>query len=182
MRKTLLWFAIPFFMAACGDDKKAAGKPAVTVAPSAPAKAPTPPPPPPLAFDASGKVVFDAGKPGIGTQAGVKEGSVIKATGRAGFAQFGPYVTLAPGNYTVTWVGKIEGAKGKVAGSVDVVSDAGKKVIVPSKPVAAATDQASRPIATVDFSLAAQTPLVEFRFMVAEGTMATVERIELGRK
>jgi hypothetical protein len=184
MRMSIVLLLCPFVLAACsgGDAEKkaAAAKPTVTVAPRESAKPPPPPPAAPV-LDASGKASFPAteGK-GLPTGVGVKDGAVIKSTGKAGHAQYGPYVTLPAGDYKVVWIGRVESAKVKPAGKVDVASDIGRKIHA-AQPVEV-TGKDAKTIAELDFSLPAQTPNIEFRFAVADGTMATLERVELSRK
>ena len=123
---------------------------------------------------------FPDADPRLGTQVGKHAADGFRSTGAAGFLQWGPYATLAPGRYRAIWIGRVDRAGGKPAGIVDVTSDAGRRshaqAPLPSTPPEPGT------LATLDFALETETPQMEFRLKVSEGTLATVERVELERR
>ena len=127
------------------------------------------------------RAIFTAdAEPALGTQVGTRAGEGFRSTGAAGFLEWGPYVILPPGNYRAIWIGRLDRAKGKPAGIVDVTSDAGQRshaqAPLPSMPPQPGV------LATLDFALEAETPQMEFRLKVNEGTLATVEHVQLERR
>lgn len=125
-------------------------------------------------------VLTPGGDGKLRTQVGIEEDGHYRSTGRAGFLQFGPYATLPAGHYRVAWIGRVQSAKEKAAASADVVHDTGRAFL--AGPVAIDASRKDSTLAALDFSLPRETNLIEFRLAVAEGTLATVERVEITQK
>jgi len=109
------------------------------------------------------------------TQAGERGQAEIKATGKAGFLVFGPYIPLEPGTYRLVVKGSLKGAANPIA-TVDVVSEAGKRVWA-VRPVydSAATDV----ITAVAFVIDRPVVDAEFRILLAEQTVGTFKGFDL---
>lgn len=128
-------------------------------------------------------IVFPgAGEAELHSEVGHKENGRLMSTGRPGFLQFGPYITLPAGSYRVSWIGHIERAKARPAATVDVVSDMGRLVIVAPVAVEKMARTASDILATADFTLEHQQTQVEFRLVVANGTVLSLDRVQLIKK
>lgn len=119
---------------------------------------------------------FAGGDSKLSTQAGVKEGEVIRANGQPGFLVFGPYVALEPGVYRLLAKGNLAGPNQSL-GSIDIAADKGK-LILAVKPIAA--DQgATGNIVSLAFEVTKPVTDAEFRINVAAQTTGAFTGYEL---
>jgi len=120
----------------------------------------------------------------LSTQTGVRDGSAIVTTGKAGFLVYGPYISLPAGFYRLTVLGKLEHADVAVQdgikdniGMIDVSADFGKKIIA-SAPLSVSA-KPSLVITQIDFSLERATADIEFRMQLSSEVVGRVEAYRL---
>lgn len=109
------------------------------------------------------------------TQAGERGEAEIKATGKAGFLVFGPYIPLEPGTYRLTVKGRLEGTANPIA-TADVVSERGERVWA-TRPVYYSSD--TETITTIAFVIDRAVADAEFRILLPEQTVGTFKGFEL---
>ncbi len=117
-------------------------------------------------------VQADSGK--VPTQVGrVVAGKGLESTGAAGQLMFGPYASMAAGNYTVTVFGQFDGAQPAQPLELDASYAQGAKVAktVKVQPSEATAGQ----LASFDFSLPQPVSDLEIRARVADGTHVTIK-------
>ena len=102
--------------------------------------------------------------------------NVMRASGRAGYLQYGPGIPLNPRYYRARWIGTIESAPGGRVGFVEVWKD---DVRLGRQPVVFAGTAGNKTIAKIDFTLSAPAREVEYRFYVNGNVKMTLERVEL---
>lgn len=99
----------------------------------------------------------------------------LETTGRAGMLQYGPYVDLLPGAYSVTWFGSApEGADFVV----DVTAGRGERSLVRRR-VRARTGRREGPLCGLEFELSEPATEVEFRLEVPAHADLRLSRVEL---
>lgn len=118
---------------------------------------------------------FSAADGRLATQAGERTQTEIKATGKAGFLVFGPYVALEPGIYRLVVKGTLSG-NAKPLATLDVVTDKGARVwmIRPIYVVATADT-----IATAAFAIDRKVADAEFRLFVHDQTVGAFKGYSL---
>jgi hypothetical protein len=150
-------------LAGCGAEP-AAGPAATPGDASAPAPAST--------FDRE----FTVDAPNIGSEVGERAAGVgLRATGRAGWLVFGPYVAVPRGHYIVEVRGAVEaGHAGEL--HVDVADAKGANVIaaIDVAPEAIAASTGAGVLATLPFQLAADSADFEVRVRVNEASRLSV--------
>jgi phosphoglycerol transferase len=131
----------------------------------------------PYIAEEKGQVVqFPAvGGQGLATAVGTSGPDGLHSSGRAGYLQFGPYASLGPGSYRVTWIGRAESA-GRTL--VDVSSDSGRTILVKAAPLR----PSGATLATADFTLDAPASKVEFRMAVDESARLVLERVTIEKR
>jgi len=101
----------------------------------------------------------------------------LRATGRAGYLQYGPRIPVKKGYYRARWIGTVDSAPGGQVGYVEVWG--GPERRLDRQPVAAAGPDAHRRLAHIDFNLPDDLEALEYRFYVNQGVRMTLERVEL---
>ena len=101
----------------------------------------------------------------------------LRATGRAGYLQYGPRIPIKKGYYRARWIGAVESAPDGQIGYVEVWG--GPEQRLDRQPVAAAGPDAHRRLAQIDFNLPDDLEALEYRFYVNQGVRMTLERVEL---
>lgn len=118
--------------------------------------------------------------PAFNSRSGTLAGTGLKSNGRAGFLLFGPYSTLQPGTYTVTWNGSLlKRPSDDTFGFVDVSAENGSRVIRRKKLVLAAINSRSGEVATIRFKLNTPARRVEFRVYVKKNVELELKSVTL---
>jgi len=100
---------------------------------------------------------------------------VIRSRGERGALQFGPYVTLTPGRYTIVWYGRVT-SPGKM--NVDVTTNRGRSVFK-KRTVRHDRSAKERRLAELTFSIGEAKPRSEFRTHVDDQIGLELTRIEV---
>ena len=124
----------------------------------------------------SGPCVFTGDDDELSTLAGVREGAVIKANGKAGFLVYGPYISLEPGEYRLVGKGELYG-QAKVLGTIEVAADLGKRILAVKSIVAG--QNATGDIVSLDFKIEKPVNNVEFRINILAQTSGYFKAYEL---
>lgn len=116
------------------------------------------------------------------TIVGKWKGDDLQSTGKAGYLQFGPYITLPTGSYRVEWHGKVEQGIQNSVGNIDVAINGGSTILA-SAPVNmdAPSIVNQDVIAAVEFSLDQTVAAIEFRFYVNDQVMVTLSEAVITR-
>jgi hypothetical protein len=101
----------------------------------------------------------------------------MRATGPAGFLEYGPRMPLKAGAYRTRWIGVLQATPGSTVGFVDVSLDGVESHT--RVPLIAHVQGATRVIAKLDFSIPSPAAAIEFRLWVNRDVPLTLERIEL---
>jgi arabinofuranosyltransferase len=101
----------------------------------------------------------------------------LRATGRAGYLQYGPRIPLKKGYYRARWIGTVESAPGGQVGFVEIWG--GPERRLDRQPVATAGPDAHHRLAQIDFNLPDDLEALEYRFYVNQGVRMTLQRVEL---
>lgn len=101
----------------------------------------------------------------------------LKATGRAGYLQYGPRIPAKKGYYRARWLGTVDTAPNGDVGFVEIWSGPDRRV--ERQPVKVLLNAGQRRLAQVDFSLPEDVSALEYRFFVNQGVGMTLERVEL---
>lgn len=112
---------------------------------------------------------FSPGDARLGTQAGERTKTEIKAAGKAGYLVYGPYVVLEPGIYRLDVKGSLRGP-GRPLATLDVASDKGERVWM-VRPIYA--DATADIIATAAFVIDRRVTDAEFRIFLHDQTVGT---------
>ncbi len=110
------------------------------------------------------------------TQAGVRDGDIIKANGQPGYLVFGPYIPLEPGSYRLVAKGNLSGSS-KELGTIDVATNSGQLILI-TKPIIAA-QRVSGNIISLDFEVTQPVTAVEFRINIQAQTIGSFMAYEL---
>jgi hypothetical protein len=105
----------------------------------------------------------------------------LAATGERAVMQWGPWIDLAPGRYRIEWYGSIGPGKRKRRGTLDVVSDGGKRSIAKVPLLDDPNDRAERLLGGIDFTVTEPTSGVEFRVRLEAQAALTLTRLRLAR-
>jgi arabinofuranosyltransferase len=101
----------------------------------------------------------------------------LKASGRAGYLQYGPAIPARKGPYRVRWLGTVEAAPGEKVGFVEVWLSADSPIA--RHLVTAVAGTPGRLLAEIDFKVPDDVRALEYRLYVNEGVRMTLERVEL---
>lgn len=102
----------------------------------------------------------------------------IRASGRAGYLQFGPAIPVAKGMYRARWVGTVDSAPGATLGYVEVWYGPERRVA--RHPVAVPAAPTDHLLTSIDFTVPDEgVDALEYRFYVNDGVRMTLERVEL---
>ena len=101
----------------------------------------------------------------------------LKASGRAGYLQYGPGIPARKGAYRARWIGSVEEAAGGNVGFVEVWLGADQRAA--REPVRHFTSSPGQELGHLDFRLPDDVPALEYRFYVNDGVRMTLERVEL---
>jgi arabinofuranosyltransferase len=101
----------------------------------------------------------------------------LRATGRAGYLQYGPRIPVKKGYYRARWIGTVDTAPGGQVGYVEVWG--GPERRLDRQPVTTAGPDAHHQLAHIDFNLPDDLDALEYRFYVNQGVRMTLERVEL---
>jgi hypothetical protein len=101
----------------------------------------------------------------------------LKASGRAGYLEYGPAIPVRRGVYRARWLGIVEDAPGGKVGYVEVWSGPDEQIARQAVVLGAAMP--GHLLAEVDFRLPADVRALEYRLYVNEGVRMTLERVEL---
>ncbi len=102
----------------------------------------------------------------------------LRASGRAGYLQFGPGIPAQPGIYRARWVGTADSLPGLSLGYVEVWF--GPERRVGRAEVVAEPGRPDHVLAVLDFTVPKEgTDALEYRFFVNSGVRMTLERVEL---
>ncbi len=101
----------------------------------------------------------------------------LRATGRAGYLQYGPRIPVKKGYYRARWIGTVDSAPGGQVGYVEVWG--GPERRLDRQPVTTAGPDAHHRLAHIDFNLPDDLDALEYRFYVNQGVRMTLERVEL---
>lgn len=102
----------------------------------------------------------------------------LRATGRAGYLQFGPGIPAQAGAYRARWVGTAESLPGLSLGYVEAWVDSGTRVA--RAEVVADGGRPDHVLATLDFTVPkGGVSALEYRFFVNGGVRMSLERVEL---
>ena len=116
------------------------------------------------------------------TQVGVLKGGSIYSAGKAGYLQFGPYISLPAGSYRVEWHGKLEQGIQNAVGNVDVSINGGATVLVNASVTMRVVGGVNTDaLAAVEFSVDHPVAAVEFRFYVNENAMVRLNEVVISR-
>jgi hypothetical protein len=116
------------------------------------------------------------------TEVGNWREKVLYSTGKAGWLQFGPYITLPAGSYRVEWKGTVSDGGPEDVGSVDVTYDAGAKVVARtgiSRELLSTLPEGH--LAMLEFTVDHSISLTEFRFFVNEKVIVQVKEVVITR-
>jgi arabinofuranosyltransferase len=101
----------------------------------------------------------------------------LKASGRAGYLEYGPAIPARRGGYRARWLGIVEDAPSGKVGYVEVRSGPDQQIA--RQPVVLGTAMPGHLLAEVDFRLPDDVRALEYRLYVNEGVRMTLERVEL---
>jgi arabinofuranosyltransferase len=102
----------------------------------------------------------------------------LRASGRAGYLQFGPEIPVGKGIYRARWIGTVDAAQTGPLGYVEVWF--GPDTRVAREPVVLGPTRTDHLLATLDFTVPEDgVKKLEYRFFVNEGVRMTLERVEL---
>ncbi len=102
----------------------------------------------------------------------------LRASGRAGYLQFGPGIPAQPGMYRARWIGAADSLPGLSLGYVEAWFGPEKRVA--RSEVVAEAGRSDRVLASLDFTVPEEgVDSLEYRFLVNEGVRLTLERVEL---
>lgn len=102
----------------------------------------------------------------------------LRATGRAGYLQFGPGIPAQPGMYRARWVGSTDSLPGLSLGYVEVWFGTERRVA--RAEVVADTGRPDHVLAVLDFTVPeGGVDALEYRFFVNSGVRMALERVEL---
>jgi len=106
----------------------------------------------------------------------------LQSTGRAGYLQVGPYISLPAGSYHVEWHGRVDHASAADVGRVDVSVDAGSRILA-NAPVTVSSLNAvpNDVLAGLDFSVGHAVAAAEFRFYVNEKALVSLNDVVISR-
>jgi len=132
--------------------------------------------------DAPSSLSAQAGDGTILTQegVGVVEGNVLEGTGTAGFLAFGPYASLAAGDYTVTFIGASPTLPEGAVVRFDVASALGSQVHG-EQALSASTAQSGE-LAKFDFSLPTAVADLEVRVEVAGRAVVVLQSYSITQR
>ncbi|QQX83634.1 hypothetical protein JJQ59_14600 [Cupriavidus necator] len=107
-------------------------------------------------------------------------GSGFEATGRGGALLFGPYASLPPGRYRVTWYGEVQSPS---APRFDIVSAPGARTLAQAEVALPGPSGSAggHPAALHSLTFATTTPVegVETRVLVRENDRLVVSKVRL---
>jgi len=102
----------------------------------------------------------------------------LRATGRAGYLQFGPGIPAQPGRYRARWVGSTDSLPGLSLGYVEVWFGTERRVA--RAEVVADAGRPDHVLAALDFIVPKEgVDSLEYRFFVNGGVRMALERVEL---
>jgi hypothetical protein len=114
------------------------------------------------------------------TDVGERDGATgtLRATGRAGYLQFGPGIPAQPGIYRARWVGTADSLPGLSLGYVEVWFGTERRVT--RAEVVASASRPDHVLASIDFTVPKKgVDALEYRFFVKGGVRMALERVEL---
>ena len=113
------------------------------------------------------------------TDIGAREptAGTLKASGRAGYLEYGPGIPARRGAYRARWLGVVEDAPGGKVGYVEVWSGPDQQIA--RQPVVLGAEKPGHLLAEIEFRLPDDVRALEYRFYVNEGVRLTLERVEL---
>ncbi len=101
----------------------------------------------------------------------------LKASGRAGYLEYGPAIPARKGAYRARWIGTVEEAPGGKVGYVEVWLGPDQQIA--RQPVVFAVGAPGHLLAEIDFRVSDDVHALEYRLYVNEGVRMTLERVEL---
>jgi arabinofuranosyltransferase len=101
----------------------------------------------------------------------------LKASGRAGYLEYGPSIPARKGAYRARWIGTVQDAPAGKVGFVEVWLTPDQQMA--RQPVAFSPDTPGRVLAEIDFRLPDDVRALEYRLYVNDGVRMTLERVEL---
>ena len=114
------------------------------------------------------------------TSCGRKAGAVLETTGHAGVLLYGPYLAVASGRYRLRLYGSCDAKNKRAAATLEVVSEAGNRVLRSCEIAASATiPMTGCVLARLDFAAHEAVTDLEVRVHVSSETEMTVESIDL---
>lgn len=105
------------------------------------------------------------------------DGNALVSTGKAGFVMYGPYVTLAPGRYSVA----VQGNIARLPAGTEVIFDVVSKGQVFGQQSVTVAHQEAGAIADFQFELAEAVADLEVRARVADGVDLRIESYEVAK-
>ncbi|HTL75003.1 MAG TPA: glycosyltransferase [Casimicrobiaceae bacterium] len=124
-------------------------------------------------------LVVAANDPRMRTQCGVKQGSVIRATGEPGMLVHGPRLPIAAGRYRVRIYGTADASASSTRARLEVVCQAGERVLAMHPLCDGGAAQARGFLGRLDFVVEDPVADLEIRVQLMESCDVTFESIDL---
>jgi hypothetical protein len=117
--------------------------------------------------------------PRLRTSCGARVDGVIASDGRAGILLYGPYIEALPGRYRARVYGCWLGEHRDTAGSLEVVTDGGTKLLASTAIAPSSAVRGTGALVDLDFDCVEKVHNLEIRIEVFEGARLTVESLDL---